>query len=524
MAPAYAVPRLLERHGLTLQDFDLVRDPRGVRRPPCSTTLAAWEDPEFCRDRLGLDAPARRDRPDAGSTSTGSSLAAGHPFAATGGRIVATLAKLLHENGDSGRGPDLDLRRRRPGRRRDPRGGLMADATTALRRPLRRQTPVAQRSGCRGPPTLRRLQPSAHPLLDGPVARRVGRRRPARRAGRAALLEAQASTSPTSRPRATARRRRRSTPPVRATLDRPRRRCSELVAPALQAAAARAAGCSARAGAAGADGDPEAAAAAQALDGLIRSIGKELRAGATANLSCVRRRRRAGGRRLDAAVLPVRPLGLRRRAGRPGRRAGRRRSPSRADWATPAGRPGRRGHRRRPRHRRGHRRHAGPRRRHRRLRRHPGRRARRWPASPTGSAAPRCSSTSPRPTPRQRLARRTCASGTAASTSSCTTPASPATSCSPTWTPTAGTSVLDVNLGRSCAINDALLADGVLRRRRPRRLRVLDQRHRRQPRPDQLRGVARPGVIGMVGALRRRGSPSAASRSTRSRPASSRPR
>jgi acetyl-CoA C-acetyltransferase len=65
-------------------------------------TLKAWEDPVFCRERLGLDAPlgaVDRDRLNV----NGSSLAAGHPFAATGGRIVANLAKLLAEKG-SGRG------------------------------------------------------------------------------------------------------------------------------------------------------------------------------------------------------------------------------------------------------------------------------------------------------------------------------------------------------------------------------------------------------------------------------------
>ena len=65
-------------------------------------TLKSWEDPIFCAMRLGLDAPLGaidRDRLNV----AGSSLAAGHPFAATGGRIVATLAKLLAERG-SGRG------------------------------------------------------------------------------------------------------------------------------------------------------------------------------------------------------------------------------------------------------------------------------------------------------------------------------------------------------------------------------------------------------------------------------------
>ncbi len=101
MAPAYAVPALLDRQGLTLQDFDFYE----IHEAFASTvlaTLAAWESEEFCRKRLGRDAALGSiDR--SRLNVTGSSLAAGHPFAATGGRIVATLAKLLHEKG-SGRG------------------------------------------------------------------------------------------------------------------------------------------------------------------------------------------------------------------------------------------------------------------------------------------------------------------------------------------------------------------------------------------------------------------------------------
>ncbi|MFG1903761.1 acetyl-CoA C-acetyltransferase [Micromonospora carbonacea] len=101
MAPAYAVPRMLARAGLTLQDFDYYEIHEAFASQVLAT-LAAWESPEFCKDRLGLDAPLGsidRDRLNV----NGSSLAAGHPFAATGGRIVATLAKLLAESG-SGRG------------------------------------------------------------------------------------------------------------------------------------------------------------------------------------------------------------------------------------------------------------------------------------------------------------------------------------------------------------------------------------------------------------------------------------
>ena len=101
MAPAYAVPRLLARRGLTLQDFDYYEIHEAFASQVLST-LKAWEDPTFCKERLGLDAPLGSiDRSKL--NVNGSSLAAGHPFAATGGRIVGTLAKVLSEKG-SGRG------------------------------------------------------------------------------------------------------------------------------------------------------------------------------------------------------------------------------------------------------------------------------------------------------------------------------------------------------------------------------------------------------------------------------------
>ena len=100
MAPAYAVPRMLERAGLTLQDFDFYEIHEAFAAQVLST-LAAWEDEKFCEERLGLDAPLGSiDRSKL--NVNGSSLAAGHPFAATGGRILATAAKLLDQKG-SGR-------------------------------------------------------------------------------------------------------------------------------------------------------------------------------------------------------------------------------------------------------------------------------------------------------------------------------------------------------------------------------------------------------------------------------------
>ncbi|GAA3322448.1 acetyl-CoA C-acetyltransferase [Paeniglutamicibacter sulfureus] len=101
MAPAYAVARILKRNNLTLQDFDFYEIHEAFAGTVLST-LAAWENEDFCKNKLGLDAPLGSiDRSKL--NVNGSSLAAGHPFAATGGRIVATLAKMLHEKG-SGRG------------------------------------------------------------------------------------------------------------------------------------------------------------------------------------------------------------------------------------------------------------------------------------------------------------------------------------------------------------------------------------------------------------------------------------
>jgi acetyl-CoA C-acetyltransferase len=101
MAPAYAVARLLRRHALRLQDFDFYEIHEAFAAVVLCT-LAAWESPAFCRDRLGLDAPLGpidRERLNV----NGSSIAAGHPFAATGPRVLATLAALLQQAG-RGRG------------------------------------------------------------------------------------------------------------------------------------------------------------------------------------------------------------------------------------------------------------------------------------------------------------------------------------------------------------------------------------------------------------------------------------
>ncbi|CAN5478930.1 acetyl-CoA C-acetyltransferase [soil metagenome] len=103
MAPAYAMARMLTKEGLALQDLDFYEIHEAFASQVLST-LKAWEDPVFCKERLGLDAPLGSiDRSKL--NVNGSSLAAGHPFAATGGRIVNVLAKLLaHSEGGTGRG------------------------------------------------------------------------------------------------------------------------------------------------------------------------------------------------------------------------------------------------------------------------------------------------------------------------------------------------------------------------------------------------------------------------------------
>jgi acetyl-CoA C-acetyltransferase len=101
MAPTYAVPRLLERNNLTLNDFDYYEIHEAFASQVLCT-LKAWEDPVYCKEKLGLDASLGSIDRDKLNTH-GGSLAAGHPFGATGGRIVAGLAKALSQN-DGGRG------------------------------------------------------------------------------------------------------------------------------------------------------------------------------------------------------------------------------------------------------------------------------------------------------------------------------------------------------------------------------------------------------------------------------------
>jgi len=100
MAPAFAVPRLLKRNGLSLQDFDYYEIHEAFAAQVLCT-LKAWESEEFCRNKLGLDgALGSIDREKL--NVKGGSVALGHPFAATGARVLGSAAKLLKEKG-SGR-------------------------------------------------------------------------------------------------------------------------------------------------------------------------------------------------------------------------------------------------------------------------------------------------------------------------------------------------------------------------------------------------------------------------------------
>jgi acetyl-CoA C-acetyltransferase len=101
MAPTYAMPRMLARAGRKLEDFDYYEIHEAFAAQVLCT-LRAWEDPVYCKERLGLDQPLGAiDRSKL--NVKGGSLGAGHPFGATGGRIVANLAKMLSQNG-GGRG------------------------------------------------------------------------------------------------------------------------------------------------------------------------------------------------------------------------------------------------------------------------------------------------------------------------------------------------------------------------------------------------------------------------------------
>ena len=164
MAPTYAVPAMLARNGLGLGDFDFYEIHEAFASQVLCT-LKAWEDPVYCRERLGLEGPLGSIDVDKLNTH-GGSLAAGHPFGATGGRIVAGLAKTLHEP-PLRPGTHLDLRGRRPRRHRDHGGSSMSDRYSQLvNTPIGKI--VSKQIGLPSPVKLERYE-RGQPVISGPV-------------------------------------------------------------------------------------------------------------------------------------------------------------------------------------------------------------------------------------------------------------------------------------------------------------------------------------------------------------------
>ena len=117
MAPAYAVPRMLEREGLTLQDFDFYEIHEAFASQVLAT-LKAWEDPVFCKERLGLDNPLGAiDRVEAQRQRL---VAGRRPPVRRDRRPDRQRGRQAARRAGLRPGADLDLRRRRPGRRGDP--------------------------------------------------------------------------------------------------------------------------------------------------------------------------------------------------------------------------------------------------------------------------------------------------------------------------------------------------------------------------------------------------------------------
>ena len=339
MAPAYAVPRMLERNGLTLQDFDLYEIHEAFAAQVLCT-LKAWEDPVFCKERLGLDAAARLDRPRQDQRQR--RLARGRPPVRRDRRPDRRRPREEAHRARRRPRPDLDLRRRRPGRRRDPRGLEQAGARMADDRYSQLvNNPVggfvAKTVGLPQPVELDRYEPGAagdrRPVLLGAApGGRLGR------LDRRVLALAEADVDTPLGGRGPRRRRRR----------RPRRRHLEprgAEPTAIQGArlrrhrdrrldrAARALGVlppddppraavrprdrprhAARGVRLAARGDRAARAR-----GLRRARSARRSARGADRPARLRRARRRGPDRFDAALLALAALGLRLRPGRPHR-------------------------------------------------------------------------------------------------------------------------------------------------------------------------------------------------------------
>ena len=285
MAPAYAVPRLLERNGLTLQDFDFYEIHEAFAGTVLST-LAAWEDADFCRNKLGLDAAAGADRPQPAQRQR---LLAGrrtpvrrHRRAHRGHPREAAPREGVRPR------PGLRLRGRRAGRRRDPGGALSMDTGTPAPRtpghvPGPRQLRPDQGDRQEAGPAAAGDPAPAPPR--GPAGARA-RARPRRgRRGRSRRRH----PARVGAGRAPARRRCRADRRDRARLDSLRAARGPLRARAGHRAGAAPAGARAAVivaylhGAGDDAGDPARAAARRGAEGFLRSLGRELRGGATAN-------------------------------------------------------------------------------------------------------------------------------------------------------------------------------------------------------------------------------------------------
>ena len=520
MAPVYAVPRLLARNGLTLQDFDFYEIHEAFAVDRARPRWRRGRTTTFCQRPARPGRAARLDRPRQAQRQ----------------RLVARGRSPVRRDRRADRrrrwpscctrtavGPraDLDLRRRRPGRRRDPGGGLMS-ATAYLnlvnsagrlgRSPSQRRAAASRRccaatragrAAAARPGCCSAATSGSVPAALDQAARR-GRRRRAdasrrRRApGRALVLDARrrrGAGRPRRRCASSSRRRlqplRPSRPGDRARSRRRRRATSRPTRPGRRSTAS-----SAR---------------------WPRSCAR----GATANLLLASSD--DASLRVGAAVLPVRPVGLRRRAAaaaRRRRRAGARRtgtSPLAGKTALVTGAA--RGHRR------GDRRACSPATARTSSPPTCRRPARRWRRSPTGSAAPRCSSTSRRPTRRSGCSTHLARAHRRPRHRRPQRRHHPRQAAGQHEARAVGRGDRGQPRSRSCAINAALLGSEQLQRRRRASSAC------RRP-PGSPATAARPttratkaGVIGLVALVGRRRSPSTATRrSTRSRPASSTPR
>ena len=466
MAPAYAMPTMLDRAGLSLQDFDFYEIHEAFAAQVLCT-LQAWEDATFCRERLGRDEPLGAIDRDASSTST----AARSPPATRSPRPAGASSPASPSAARTRLGPrrDQHLRRRRPGRRRDrskaPEVHAMSDRLLAGRQ-LAPGSARRQQVGLPQPVELDRHAPGA-PVVSGPVLLGAAPGRAARQAAAAAARRDRGRT-----------RARTPTGPVKALVfdatgiadSTAAGRAAALLPPDVKRVAALAAGssCSARRR----RGGPARAATAQrALEGFTRSLGKEIGRGASpCSWSTSPRAPRSEIDSTLRFLLSPRSAYVSGQVVRIG--AGRRQDPG-ARLGAAARRQDRAGHRRLARHRRGDRRRPctatapsvvrldvpGARRR-------PGAGRRR------DSAPRRSSSTSPTRT-RRRGSPTQLADGVdvVVHNAGVTRDRTIAKMPEERWT-----SLMEINLSSEERINDELLDRGLLRRERAHRLRLLDER------------------------------------------------